>query len=136
MKNSKWIAVLTGLTIMIACFLPWTYHADIGKTFTGFFSEQNMYGRPGIFFIYFSATILLLLFVNKIWAKRVNIFLAAIMVSYAIKTFILYSSCYNAYCPERKPGLYLMLIASIIMLVVTVLPEDGKQVSPQKNNAA
>ena len=48
MRYSRWIGLAACITLIIACFLPWTYYADIQKTFTGFFSEKNMYGKKVI----------------------------------------------------------------------------------------
>src|SRR6478672_3300658 len=114
MRYSNWIGVAAAVILIAVCFMPWTYHADIQKTFTGFFSEQGMYGKPGKFFIFFSALCITLLLIPKIWAKRVHLFASALMVAYAIKTYILYTSCYNAYCPEKKAGIYLVLVLSIV----------------------
>ncbi len=129
MKYSKWIGIISALVLIIACFMPWTFHADVNKTFTGFFSEQDMYGKPGKFLVIFSVLSILLLLVNKVWAKRTFIFLAAIIISYAFKTYVLYTSCYNAYCPEKKPGIYLVLIASVILLIVAVFPGEHTKTS-------
>ena len=102
MKYSKWIGALAAFALILVCFMPWTYHADVGKNFTGFFSEKNAYGKPGAFFIFFSISFIILVFMPKLWARRINLFLSAIMIAYAVKTYILYTSCYNAYCPEKK----------------------------------
>lgn len=103
--------------------MPWTYHADVGKNFTGFFSEKNAYGKPGNAFVLFSVIFLAMTFISKVWAKRINLFVTAIMVAYAIKTYILFTSCYNAYCPEKRPGIYLVLICSLVLLLTAVFPE-------------
>ncbi len=123
MKYSKWVAAIAGLILIVVCFMPWTYHADVGKNFTGFFSEKNAYGKPGNAFVFFSIIFLVMNFISKVWAKRINLFVTAIMVAYAIKTYILFTSCYNAYCPEKKPGIYLVLIFSLVMLLTAVFPE-------------
>ncbi|MBA2249948.1 MAG: hypothetical protein H0W12_07115 [Chitinophagaceae bacterium] len=123
MKYSKVIGIAACVLLIVACFLPWTYHADINKTFTGFFSEQNMYGKPGKFLVFFAVVSILLILLSKIWAKRVHLFLSALSVGYAIKTYILFTSCYNAYCPDKKAGVYLMLLSSIIILVVSIFPD-------------
>ncbi len=122
MKYSNLIGVIAGISLIVICFLPWTYHADVGKDFTGFFSEKNAYGKPGNAFILFTIIFLMLTLISKVWAKRTNLFITAIIVAYAIKTYILYTSCYNAYCPEKRPGIYFVLICSIIMLTAAVFP--------------
>lgn len=119
----KIAGILSCITLGIVCFLPWTYHADINKTFTGFFSEQNMYGKPGKFLIFFAACSLVLMLLPKVWAKRIHLFFSAIAVGYAIKTYILFTSCYNAYCPEKKYGIYIMMICCIIILTASIFPD-------------
>ena len=96
MKYSKWIGFLACIILIIACFLPWTYHAALNKTFTGFFSEQNNYGKPGKFLVSFGILSILLIWLDKFWAKRFHLFLSALFVGYAIKTYTLFVSCHNS----------------------------------------
>jgi hypothetical protein len=117
------IGLAACILLVISCFLPWTYYADIDKTFTGFYSEQNSYGKPGYFLVLLTVAIFICMLVPKIWAKRTNLFLSALAVGYAIKTYILFTSCYNAYCPEKKIGIYLMFISTIMMLVCSAFPD-------------
>lgn len=115
MKYGKWMGITACVLLIAVCFMPWTYHADIGKSFTGFFSENNAYGKPGKFVVFFCLLSLMLLLVGKVWAQRTLLFVAGTLVAYAIKTYILYSSCYNAYCPEKKAGIFLLIIFSILI---------------------
>ena len=123
MKFSKWIGLAAAIGLIIVCFLPWTYHADVQKDFTGFFSEKNAYGKPGKFLIIFSVVSIALLLIPRIWAKRTNLFVTGIMLAYAIKTYILYTSCYNAYCPEKRAGIYLVVALSVIQFVMSLFPD-------------
>jgi hypothetical protein len=123
LKNLKWAGTAACILLIAACFLPWTYHADINKTFTGFFSEQNIYGRPGKFLSFYAIVSLVLIWLPKIWAKRFHLFLAALTVGYAVKTYILFTSCYNAYCPDKKIGIYLMMGCCVVILVVAIFPD-------------
>ncbi|NOT93538.1 hypothetical protein [Ferruginibacter sp.] len=129
--NSKilsWIGMAACVALILACFLPWTYYADSNiateaeRTFTGFFSYQYKYGRPGKFFVLFALVILILMLLPKIWAKRTNLFLSAFTLAYAIKSYILFTSCYNAYCPEKRAGIYIMLFSTIVILIACVFP--------------
>jgi uncharacterized membrane protein YjjP (DUF1212 family) len=109
--------------LILSCFLPWAYYADLHKTFNGFTSEQNAYGKPGKFFMFFAITSIVLISLNKTWAKRVLIFLSALNIGYLIKTYILFTSCYNAYCPEKRIGLYLLILSSAVIMIVSVFPD-------------
>jgi hypothetical protein len=122
LKFLHYLGLLACVTLVISCFLPLTYHADVQKYFTAFFSEKDMYGKPGLFITIFVVLIFLGMLVPKIWAKRLNLFLAAITFAYILKTYILFSSCYNAYCPQKQAGLYVMLLSSIALLISSMLP--------------
>jgi peptidoglycan/LPS O-acetylase OafA/YrhL len=122
-KNSQWIGIAAALLLIGACFLPWAYFPDLQKDFTGFFSEKNAYGRPGKVFVFLSGSAIILFLIPKIWAKRVNIFIGAITIAFAVKCFILFSACYKGTCPEKKTGLFLVVLASALMTLAAVFPD-------------
>ncbi len=128
LKFLHWLGIIACVSLVISCWLPWTYYADAhilneaDRTFTGFYSYQNNYGKPGKMLVLTATFSLILILLPKIWAKRTNLFVCALGVGYAVKTYILFVSCYNAYCPEKKIGIYLMLIATIAMLTSSVFP--------------
>lgn len=122
-KLIHWLGIAACIVLIVSCFLPWAYYADIHQHFTGFYSYQNNYGKPGKFLLVVGIIALALMLVPKLWAKRVNLFICALTVGYTIKTYILFTSCYNAYCPEKEMGIYLVLSASVMMLVACVFPE-------------
>lgn len=123
MKYSQWIGVAAAIILVISCFLPWTYHPDLDKTFTGFFSEKNAYGRPGraLIFLAFLATMCFV--IRRTWAKRANFFIAATLVAYAVRSFIVFSGCYRGICPGKKEGLWIMLLSALVILIMAVLPD-------------
>jgi hypothetical protein len=128
-KLISWAGMAACVVLIVSCFLPWTYYSDSNianeaeRTFTGFFSYQYKYGKPGKFLVFFAVIILLFMILPKIWAKRTNLFLSAFTLAYAIKSYILFTSCYNAYCPEKKAGLFIMLFSTIVMLIACVFPD-------------
>ena len=111
------------LVIIAACFLPWAYFPDLNKDFTGFFSEKNIYGRPGKVLFFFGFLHLAFFLIPKIWAKRANIFTAALTVAFIVKSYILYTSCYHGICPEKRIGLYLVCLAALIILAACLTPD-------------
>jgi hypothetical protein len=123
MKYSQLIGILAGLILIAACFLPWAYYPDIDKVFTGFFSEKNSYGKPGMLLILFSVLSMLLFWVPRLWAKRLNLAWTAVLTAYCFRNFIRYSGCYAGYCPDKKIGLYLIVVCSTMMLVSSTLPD-------------
>ncbi len=128
LKILYWLGIAACITLVIACFLPWAYYADSNiaseaqRTFTGFYSYKANYGKPGKFLIFFASIIFLLILLPKVWAKRVNLFLSAFVLAYAIKSYILFTSCYNAYCPEKRVGIFVMLFSAIVILIACIFP--------------
>lgn len=123
MKYSKWIGVAACVLLIVVCFLPWTYHADVQKTFNGFFSEKDAYGKPGKTFIFLSVLAIGCFLAGKLWAQRLLLFVAGVMIAYGIKSYILFSSCYNAYCPEKRAGIYLVLLLPAVVFLASLFPD-------------
>lgn len=123
MKFYKIIGYTACALMIVSCFVPWTYYADIGKSFNGFFSEKNMYGKPGMFIVFFAVVSIVLIYLDKIWAKRLHIILSAVNIGYLIRIYILFTSCYNAYCPEKRVGIYLLLLSSVVLMAVSIFPD-------------
>lgn len=123
MKYSQMIGIAAAIILVIAGFLPWTFHPDLNKNFTGFFSENNIYGKPGRVFIVVSIVAIVFFAIRRVWAKRWNMFICAIILSYAIKSFIVFSGCYRGICPDKKAGLWLMLLSAITMMIMALYPD-------------
>jgi hypothetical protein len=123
MKYSRWLGLAAVLLLVSSCFLPWTYYPDIDKTFTGFFSEMNSYGKPGKVFIFLGVISAILFLLPRVWAKRFNLLVSVLIFAYSTKTWILFTSCYRGICPDKKIGIFLMAGASIIIVISAVLPD-------------
>ncbi len=123
MKYYKQVGYFACALLILSCFLPWAYYPDLNKNFNGFFSENNNYGKPGVFFTFLAVAGIILVYLDKIWAKRVMLIVTAFTLGYLIKTFILFTSCYNAYCPQKKAGIYLLALSCILIAIVSVFPD-------------
>jgi hypothetical protein len=123
MKFYKQIGFVASLLLVISCFLPWAYYPDLHQSFTGFFSEKEIYGKPGKVFIFFAVCSIILIFIDKIWAKRTLIFITAFNLGYLIRTYILFTTCYNAFCPSKEYGLYLLILSSVVLMIVSFFPD-------------
>ena len=129
MKYSQWIGIIAALALCVAAFYNWTYHPDLKKYFTGFFSEQNMYGKPGKLMIGLSIIAILMFALKKVWAKRVNWIICAILAAYVLKTYILFTTCYRGICPVKQPAIFVMLFAPVVMIIMAFLPELPRAVN-------
>jgi hypothetical protein len=126
------LGMLACILLVVSCFMPWAYYPDLQTNFTGFYSHKNFYGKPGKFLTLLSLLSLVCMLVPRLWAKRAHLFIAALMVGYAIKSYILFTSCYNALCPEKRVGIFLMLFSTLAVLLSSFLPANGKAVQKEK----
>lgn len=122
MNKSQWIALVAGFTLVIACFMPWIIIKNPELTLSGVDTEGTRFGKPGYIHFFLTAIIIIFTFVPKLWAKRTNIFLAALNLAWAIKNFIVLGGCEAGECPVKQTGLYLVLFASLVLLITAMLP--------------
>lgn len=126
LKTVHLIGILACLLLVLSCFMPWAYYPDLKQHFTGFYSHGNNYGKPGKFIVLLSALSLVCMLVPRLWAKRAHLFIAALLVGYAVKSYILFTSCYYGLCPEKEAGIYLMLCSALLVLGASFIPANAK----------
>jgi hypothetical protein len=118
----KWIGLLATIALAIACFFPWVFIDSKNITVTGIASAGTNFGKPGYFHFFLSAFYLILNFIPRVWAKRFNILVATLNIAWAVRNYLLISACSGGECPEKKAGLYIVLISSIVMLLAALTP--------------
>ena len=123
MKHSQLIGIIAVLALFGICFMPWIIIESQHITVTGFASGNTSFGKPGYLNAVLSFVCLVLFAVPKIWAKRTNVFIAAINLAWAFRNYLLLSSCMLGECPEKKAGLYLLLLASAVIQAMALLPK-------------
>lgn len=130
MKYSQWIGLACTILVIIACYLPWIEIAALSTTLTGMDGQGTNLGKPGKLHIIFCVPACILFLLPYIWAKRVNWFFCALGLAWAVRNFLIYARCEMGTCPERKYGLYIVLIGSVLMLAAALFP-DMKIVNKQ-----
>ena len=121
MKFAPYFGIAAALLLIIFCFIPWSYYPDLQQHFTGFYSKGNNYGKPGKTFICLSVISIAFFLIPKLWAKRANQFMAVLNFAYAMKTYILFASCYQGICPQVEIGLIGVLAFALIILISSLL---------------
>lgn len=86
-------------------------------------AEGTNFGKPGLFNIILSCLCIILFCIPTIWAKRTNVFLAALNMAWAARNFLMVSTCLMGECPEKKWALYLMLMMALLIQLMTLLPK-------------
>ena len=123
MKHSQLIGIIAVLALIGICFVPWSFIPSKNIVITGFQSAGTDFGRPGYLNIILSTVCLLFFAIPKIWAKRANVFIAAINLAWAIRNYFIISMCREGDCPEKQIGLWLVLLASILILIAALFPD-------------
>ena len=122
MKYSQTIGIIACLIVLICSYLPWSIVVSEHITISGFDTRGTRFGRPGLFLDFFTVLYLLLFAIPKIWAKRTNIFIGAIVFTWSIRNYILVSTCLMGECPVKQPALYVLVGASLVVMIMTLLP--------------
>ncbi len=123
MRWMKWIGLAAAITLIIACFMVWITLPSKNITITGVDAGGTNVGRPGYF--HFICTFFFLVFslVPRVWAKRANLFVAPINLAWAVRSFFIVTGCRAGECPEKHVAVYLILVASALMLGAALFPD-------------
>jgi hypothetical protein len=130
MRYIKWIGLGAAVLLVISCFMPWVFIPSKNITISGLHGEGSNFGKPGYFNLLMTAFFLFFHFVPRVWAKRVNLLVVALNVAWAFRNLLLLSFCRGGECPEKKVGLYLLVLSSIIIVVAGLFPD--MKLSPKK----
>ncbi|MBN9299711.1 MAG: hypothetical protein J0I41_22100 [Filimonas sp.] len=123
MRYSQLIGAIAAILLIIGCFMPWSYIASNGIEVSGLKAVGTNFGKPGMFNLILSSIALIFFIVPKIWAKRINVFVAALNLAWSIRNFFLVTACLMGECPEKKAGIYMVLVCSAVMQIMAFLPK-------------
>ncbi|MBK5269952.1 MAG: hypothetical protein JJE22_02950, partial [Bacteroidia bacterium] len=115
--------IAASILLIISCFIPWVIIESRNITVSGVDASGTNFGRPGYFHLIMSFLFLLLSFIQKVWAKRSNLLVTALNLGWAIRNYILISTCEMGDCPLKKAGIYILIPASVLMLVASMFPD-------------
>ena len=123
MRYMKWIGLTAALVLVVSCFTPWVFIESANITVSGVNTAGTNFGKPGYFHFVLAAVFLFCTFVPRIWAKRLNLLITALNVGWAVRNIFILAACSGGECPVRKTGIWLMLLASLLMLVSALFPD-------------
>jgi hypothetical protein len=123
MRYFKWIGLGAAVILIASCFSPWVFIESKNSLISGVDTSGTGFGKPG--YIHFALTFLFLVFTftSKVWAKRSNLLITALNLAWAIRNYLIVSACYMGECPVRKTALYLLIPASVLMLLTALFPD-------------
>jgi hypothetical protein len=123
MRYMKWFGLAAAVLLTISCFTPWVIIESRHITVSGVDASGTNYGKPGYFHFVLVFMFLVCTVVPKVGFKRLNLFVTALNLGWAIRNFFVLSTCSGGECPARQMGLWLALMASVIMLVSALFPD-------------
>ncbi len=129
----RWLAIGAALLLLSACFFPWVIIESKNIVVSGVSAEGTSYGKPGYMHFILAGLYLIFILTNRIWGHRAAVFLAAFNMAWAIRNYIVISSCHGGECPEKQIALYAALIFSILMLVFSLFIKIPVKASEEFN---
>lgn len=130
MQSVRWLSILIAVIIITACFFTWVSVEEKYFFVGGFYSSaNNRFGEPGILHVAFCAIYILFVLLNKIWSIRTAFFVSAFNIAWAVRNFVVLSTCSGGVCPEKHTALYTVLCGSIVLIILTLFI----RVKPKQN---
>lgn len=120
MQYMKWLAIAVTLVLLLACWYPWVTIESKNIIITGFHTEGTKFGKPGIFHYFLSVLFIIFILINRVWSLRTAFFIGAFNIAWAVRNFILISTCSGGICPEKQPALYIVLFTSILATIAAL----------------
>ena len=130
MRYMKWIGLLAVILLVVACFFPWVTIPSKNIVVSGVDSTGTNFGKPGYAHFVFGFFFIIFHFIAKLWAKRINLLIVALNIAWAVRNYLIISMCRSGECPEKQIGLWLVLAASVLMLIAALFP--GIQLKDEK----
>jgi hypothetical protein len=123
MKYSNYIGVVIAIGLIIVCYVPWVYIPSIQTVLTGMNTPHTNFGHPGLLNVILSVIAIIFFITPKVWAKRSNIFLVTFNMAWSVRNFVLVTHCELGECPEKRWGIYALMLLSTMLLLMALLPK-------------
>jgi hypothetical protein len=119
----KWIGLFAVILLIVSCFLPWVIIPSKNIVVSGVESTGTNFGKPGYTHFVLSFFFIIFHFIPRLWAKRSNLLVVALNIAWAIRNYFIISMCREGECPEKQIGLWLVLLASVLILIAALFPD-------------
>ncbi len=123
MRFMKWIGLLAVALLIVSCFLPWVIITSKNIVVSGVDATGTNFGKPGYAHFVLGFFFFVFHLIPKLWAKRFNLIIVALNIAWAVRNYFIISACREGDCPEKHIGLWLVLIASTLMLLAALFPD-------------
>jgi hypothetical protein len=122
-RYMKWIGLAAAILLIVSCLSPWVFIESKKLTVSGVDTTGTNFGKPGYFHFVMTFFFLLFSFIPRVWAKRLNLGVTALNLAWAIRNYFIISSCQAGDCPDKQISIYLIVLASVLMLLAAMFPD-------------
>jgi hypothetical protein len=119
----KWIGLLAVILLIVSCFTPWVIINSKNIVVSGIDSAGTNFGKPGYAHFILGFFFIIFHFIPRLWAKMINLLVVALNIAWAVRNYFIISMCREGDCPEKQIGLWLVLGASVLMLLAALFPD-------------
>lgn len=123
MRYSKWVGIFGVVLLYIAAYQPWITVVSKNITITGMDTAGTNFGKPALMNLIVGGISAVFLLYSSVMAKRANIFFCAFNIAWVIRNYVLISMCRGGECPEKKFGLYLLMLSAVIIMLASLFPD-------------
>lgn len=123
MRWMKWAGVLSAIILVIACCMVWVTIPSKNISVSGIDTTGTNFGRPAYFHFIVVPFFLFFSFMPRVWAKRGNLVATALNLAWAIRNYFIITMCRGGECPEKEIAVYIVVLASVLMLVSALFPD-------------
>ncbi len=127
MRVMKWFSFLAATILIASCFLPWVIVPEKNIIISGVDASDTNYGRPGYLNLLMSVLFIAFTFIQRLWAKRCNMGVAAINLAWTFRNYLILTRCEMGDCPVVENAFYVYIIVSVLMLVGALVTDTGKE---------
>ena len=123
MKWMKWIGLAAAILLVVSCFATWVVIPSKNIVVTGVNATGTNYGRPGYFNLLMTLFFVIFTLIPRIWAKRINLLVTALNFAWTLRNYFVITACMAGECPKKHGGIFLLMFASLLMLVSSLFPD-------------
>jgi len=125
MKYSQLLGIAFVVLLLASCFTNWVivpkYHIALSGI-SGRINNELTLAKPINFYAILGAVSALLFTLPKVWAKRTNIFITAILFTYTIFIYMQFTFCRQGECPQKLWPIFLQMPLGFLIMLMSLLP--------------
>lgn len=126
MNKASITGIIAAIIVIVSAFLPWLTVESKQLVFTGLQTAGSRFGEPGKLNIAMAALTALLFLGGRKWMLRVNLFVAAFLLAWTFRNFLLFGRCEMGECPQREAGLFLSLLGALTAFICVLVNKGNK----------